>query len=403
MPAITVPDLTDPLLYASEDPHPIFDSLRAHQPVHLAEGPRFPYWVVTKHADIARAFKDTQTFSTEYGVTLDTYRGHVLDPAAGKMLEFSNPEHHHVLRQAFNPSFTRTAVKAVEPKVRDFAIEHIEAAAAAETFDFAQEVAGPVTSAVVFGLLGFPQADWRMLFDLSRRSQEETHPTNPGRPPFPTSGAAANYELVTYLKRLIAPGNDQLGDGYLRMLMEVRPYGRPLTEDEVVLNGLNIMQGGNSTTRHAASGAVLALIDDPDQRKRVTSQRHLALFVEEIVRWTTPAIHEVRRAMRDVEIRGQQIRAGDAVTLWLISANRDEEIFPDPYTFDARRRPNPHLGFLYGPHRCLGINVARLELRILMEEILKRLPPLELAGEIERVPSNLIAGMEHLPVRVGGS
>src|SRR5256885_12414098 len=101
MSTVTVPDLTDPLLYVSEDPHPIFASLRAHQPVHLANGPRFPYWVVTKHADVTRAFKDTHTFSTEYGVTLDTHRGAERDPAAGKMMEFSNPEHHRVLRDVF--------------------------------------------------------------------------------------------------------------------------------------------------------------------------------------------------------------------------------------------------------------------------------------------------------------
>lgn len=394
--------LLDPEFYRTGDPHPFFAELRATKPVYLEETlSERPFWVLTKHADMTRVFTETAVFSTEYGVTFDTYRGDTRDPASGKMLEFSEPGHHLKLRRAFTEPYSAPAIGKLADSIREVAVERIEHAAPLGEFDFAAEIADPVTSAVVFSLLGFPRADWPMLFDLSRRSQEETHPSQPGRKPFRTSANAANYELMKYLDRLVS---DRLYDvpdaAHLQMLLGTEIDSRTLTVQEAILNCLNIMQGGNSTTRHAATGGVLALLQAPEQRARVVTPDDVTLLVEEVVRWTSPAIHFARRAMTDVEVRGRRIRAGDLVTVWVIAGNRDEEAFEHPYTFDALRTPNRHVGFIAGAHKCLGIHVARLELQILFEEIQRRLPDLAPAGPVERVASNFIAGIHRLPVAV---
>jgi cytochrome P450 len=394
-------DITNPAFYADEDPHPLFARLRNERPVFQREDPSgLVHWVLTKHADQSFVYRRPDIFSTQYGVTFDTYRGATPDPAAGAMLEFSAPRHHKELRKEFNKSYNRRAIKVLEPTVRKYAQEKVARAASLGSFDFAREIADPVTSAVVFGLLGFPSSDWDLLFDLSRRSQEETHPSIPGRCPFDTSAAEANHELVKYLMRLLNPRRDDLQDGHVKVLSGLLFDGEPLSQREVILNTLNIMQGGNSTTRHAASGGVLALIQHPDEAARLTSRSHFPLLVEEVVRWTSPAIHFMRRATRDVTVRDARIRKGDAVSVWPIAGNRDEEVFTDPYRFDALRSPNKHIGFIAGPHLCLGINVARLELRVLFEEVLRGLPGLRLNGPVTRVASNFIAGIDHLPVTV---
>ncbi|MGW8698157.1 cytochrome P450 [Streptomyces eurythermus] len=401
MPHIDDIDITDPRFYAAQDPHPVFERLRREKPIffHEEEGSQ-GYWVLLKHDDQSRVHRNPGTFTTEYGVTFDTFRGDRRDPAAGKMLEFSVPGHHKVLRREFNKHYNRRAMTRMEDQVRTFARRTIDAALAqGEEFDFAAEIADRVTSAVVFGLLGFPERDWPELFDLSRRSQEETNAnTCPVTGHFDTSANAANHELLKYLMRLLA--SDECS-GHLKMLASLRFDDKPLTDEETILNCLNIMQGGNSTTRHAASGGILALIQNPDQAELLREDRSLLPgMVEETVRWTTPAIHFIRKATRDVEVRGQKIRKGDAVTVWTISANRDEDVFEDPYRFDIRRSPNKHLGFIAGPHICLGIHLARLEMRILFDEFLNKTREVELREEVRRVPSNFIAGIESLRVGV---
>lgn len=394
--------IIDPNFYVTGNPDEIFRELRRTRPVGRQELPDGrPYWVLVKHADQDYVHRNPSVFATGAGVTLDTLRSDGLDPAAGKMLEFSVPSHHKELRNDFRRLYNRRSIGELEDSIRTLAGRLLDEALAKPSFDFADAVANPMTSAVVFGLLGFPEQDWPELFDLSRRSQEETHASKPGACPFATSANEANNQLLRYMMRLLSPKTDSAVTGHIAALHDSLSGGEPFTQEEVILNVLNIMQGGNSTTRHAASGGLQALLENPEQLDRVRRDpRLIPRMVEEIVRWTSPAVHLARTATRDVEVRGEVIPKGEMVTVWTISSNRDEDVFEEPYRFDVGRSPNPHLGFLSGPHLCLGIHVARIELRILFEELFKRGPELAVAGPVTKVASNFIAGIEALPLKV---
>jgi len=176
--------------------------------------------------------------------------------------------------------------------------------------------------------------------------------------------------------------------------------GEKLTELEFDLFFLLLAVAGNETTRNLISGGMLALIEHPDERaKLIADPSRIASGVEEMLRWVSPVMHFRRTATRDVEIRGQKIREGDKVMIYYISANRDEEIFPEPYRFDVGRTPNEHVAFGIGEHFCLGSNLARMEIRVMFEEVLRRLPDIELAGPAARLRSNFINGIKRMPVR----
>jgi cytochrome P450 len=176
--------------------------------------------------------------------------------------------------------------------------------------------------------------------------------------------------------------------------------GAPLSDRLIGYNGVLLIGAGFETTRNALSGGLLELIRKPGERERLQSDPALIpTAVEEILRWTCPLTNAMRTATRDVEIRGQRIRAGERVTIWLPSGNRDEEIFPDAGRFDVGRSPNEHIGFGYGEHFCLGAHLARLEIRVLLDEILNRLPDIRLGGAVERICSNQLAGIKHMPIK----
>ncbi len=176
--------------------------------------------------------------------------------------------------------------------------------------------------------------------------------------------------------------------------------GDKLTDHEILFNCFLLILGGQETTRNAISGGVDALIKNPEQRARLMADRALMpTAIEEILRWTSPITHIMRTATRDTELRGRTIRKRDRVLVWNASANRDEDVFADPYRFDIERHPNNHVAFGYGEHFCLGANLARVELRVMLDELLRRLPDMTTAGPMERLRSNLLAGIKHLPVR----
>lgn len=394
--------IIDPEFYVHGNPDEVFTELRHNRPIGRHELPDGrPYWVLVKYKHQNYVHTNPAVFSTTHGVTIDTIRADGKDPASGKMLEFSVPKHHRKLRDDFRRLYNKRPIGKLENGIRSLAGRLLDDALAKSTFDFAADVANPMTSAVVFGLLGFPERDWLELFDLSRRSQEETHvPSAPGCP-FHTSAADANNVLLRYMRRLLDPRSDDPVVGHIKDLHDSRYDGKTFTEQEVILNTLNIMQGGNSTTRHAASIGLQMLLENPDQLDLIYDDPALIPgMVEETVRWASPAMHLARIAARDIKIDGHQIKAGDIVTVWTLSSNRDEDVFRNPFAFDIRRSPNKHLGFLSGPHLCLGIHVARIELRILFEEIAKRRPSLRITGPVERVPSNFIAGIQTLPLEV---
>jgi len=245
--------------------------------------------------------------------------------------------------------------------------------------------------------MGIPQDDRSKVFDWSNRLIGFDDPE------FQTSledGKVAAMELWMYANQLADTRRKDPGTDLTSILLQSSVDGESLSELEFDTFFLMLAVAGNETTRNAISGGMLALIQHPEQRQRLIDDPALIpSAVEEILRWVTPVIHFRRTATRDVELRGQLIRENDKVVIFYPSANRDEEVFPDPFAFDVGRTPNEHLSFGVGQHFCLGASLARLELKIIFEELLARLPDLELTGEIRRLRSNFINGIKQMPVR----
>jgi cytochrome P450 len=392
-------DLTDPDLFAGGRAHDVFTALRRTAPVcrHGAHGGR-PFWVLSRYRDIARVYADPATFSSRYGLRLDCVRDRP-DPAADRMLEMTDPPRHLRLRRALNQRFSLRAVAALEPGVRLVAREALGEALERVECDFPVVVAGRLPMAVVFALLGVPPADWAGLAELTNRA---ILTAGAGEV---TGGAAAraNLEILRYYFGLVAgrrTGRDGDGD-LIGLLAGVEIDGERLTDDEVVTTCLNLTIAGSETTRHAVSAGVLALLEHPDELSRLREEPGLARpAVEEVLRWTTPAIHFMRVTTRSAQVGGERLPPGAAVSLWNVSANRDEDVFPEPFRFDVGRSPNPHLAFATGEHFCLGANLARLELRVLLEELVGMVAEIELAGTVRWLRSNFIAGIQHMPVRM---
>jgi cytochrome P450 len=207
------------------------------------------------------------------------------------------------------------------------------------------------------------------------------------------------FDLFGYLSTMCEARRNDPKEDVLSVLVHGDVDGEKLRDDEIFMFFLLLILAGNETTRNATTGGMLAMMENPDQRQRLINNPSLMpLAVEEIVRWTSPVVHFTRRATTDVEIRGQKIREGEDVCLWYPSANRDEEVFENSETFDVGRTPNDHIAFGKGEHFCLGANLARLELRVLFEEMLRRIPDMELAGPPERLRSNFIGGIKRMPV-----
>ncbi len=211
---------------------------------------------------------------------------------------------------------------------------------------------------------------------------------------------ASFRELYGYCLRLAHERRGHPGDDLLSVMGAATLDGAPFTDRVIGYNGVLLIGAGFETTRNALSGGLLELIRNPDEWRRLQSGPELIpTAVEEILRWTCPLTNAMRLVTRDVEIRGQRIRAGERVVIWLPSGNRDEEIFADADRFDVGRTPNDHIGFGYGEHFCLGAHLARLEIRVMLDEILNRLPDLRLAGNVERIRSNQLAGIKHMPIK----
>jgi cholest-4-en-3-one 26-monooxygenase len=267
--------------------------------------------------------------------------------------------------------------------------------------DFVQKVSAPLPIAVIAWMLGVPRADWDLLFDWTNRTIGAGDPEyqRPGKTPEETAQEAMT-ELFTYFTKLVEEKKRKPADDLISVFTEARVDGEPLPFMDVLTFCLIIVVAGNETTRNGTSGGMLAFIEHQDELRRV--QRDPSLLssaVEEVVRWTSPIIHFGRTATEDFELRGKRIRKGDTLALFYPSANRDEDVFRDPFTFRVDRHPNRHIGFGVGEHFCLGAHVARLELQIAYKHLLPRIEEISLTGPVERLHSSLVGGVKRLPIR----
>jgi cytochrome P450 len=404
-------DLSDLDAFYDEIPFAWFDHLRREAPVfwNPEQPPRHGFWAVTRHVDIVSVSRDTGTFSSQRGhVALEELSADERD-ARQTMLETDPPRHTH-LRSIVSPFFTGRAVEAYEGFVRELTRQVLDDALPRGKFDFLEEIAEQVPIRVLVRLLGVPPEDTDRIIelgdaliahadpDLSRLVSDSENTDEFRLYPF---RSPAGKELWDYAHQLAAHRRREPKDDLVSRLLNAEVDGKRLTESEFDNFFSLLAVAGNETTRQALAHGMLAFIERPDEWKRLQSDRSLLpTAVEEVIRWATPVLHFRRTATRDTELGGQQIKEGDKVVVWYISANRDQQVFDDPYRFDVGRAPNEHLSFGIGRHYCLGAFLARLEIRVVLQELLERVETIELTGPARRIRSNWANGLKQMPVRV---
>jgi cholest-4-en-3-one 26-monooxygenase len=391
-------NLLDPDVFREGRHHEMFKVLRQQDPVHLHEDPDDQdFWCITRHADLITVNRDYEVFSSaEQGISIPDI------PPEGSMVRemmlYMDPPRHTRYRLLVNKGFTPRMIGLLETGLRTKAAMIVDNVIERGECDFVTDLAAELPLQAIAELMGVPQEDRHKLFDWSNRMIGIDDPEYEGDR---DSGTEAAAELYMYANSLAAEKRENPLDDIVSRLLGSEIDGDKLSETEFDMFFMLLAVAGNETTRNATAHGMKALMDNPDQFEKLRNNPELLdSAIEEIVRWATPVLHFRRTAMSDYELAGKQIKQGDKVVMWHISANRDETVFDDPFRFDIERNPNEHIGFGGGgPHFCLGANLARMELRIIFEELVTRLPDMEPAGECEYLRSNFIGGIKHLPVR----
>lgn len=398
-------DLTDLDRFTSGFPHHVFDVLRRESPVwfhpataHSPGGEGF--WVLSRYADIVAAATDAETFSSESGGGRDgggtTLEDMPLGFAVGALLNMMDDPRHAKFRKLLMPSMTPRALRGIEQDLRRRAVTIVDAALAKRDCDFLVDVAAELPLQAVAELVGVPQEDRHELMNWANVTLDYED----------REVGEVNDRLVQAQARIFVYGADLLerkraqpADDLLSVVTHALIDGEPLTDNEQRMFLSLIMAAGSETTRNSIAIGMAALSEHPEAWERLRQDPALLpVAVEELLRWASSTPYNRRTATRDVQLHGRLIRAGDKVSLWWASANRDESVFTDPHTFDITRNPNPHLTFGRGVHFCLGSTLARLEMRVIFDVLLDRVRTVSLTGPIEYVRSNKHAGVRHMPV-----
>jgi len=398
-------DLVDPERFAAHGyPHELWRRLRAEAPVTRVEPEGFhPFWAVTKHADIVEVSSQPEVFSSAYGITLAPIQQPLLN-FGSEMVVMLDPPRHRPVRKLASRRFTPRAVRGPVADIERNAAAVLDAAATGGDLrecDFVKAVAAPIPIGVMSWILGAPPEDWDLLYRLTNEVIGASDPEfrREGESPAKTA-RRARKELHGYLERLIERRRAEPGDDLVSELLAAELEGEPVSHDLLIQNAELFVEAGNETTRNAISGGLLAFCEHRDQwRKLLAEPALLPSAVEEILRWVTPITHFTRVAVQDYELRGRKIRKGEQLALYFASANRDEDVFDDPFSFRVDRTPNRHLAFGVGEHVCLGAHIARLELLTVFRHLTDRLEEFELAGPIGRLSSTVNGGIKHLPIR----
>jgi cytochrome P450 family 142 subfamily A polypeptide 1 len=380
-------DLMDGEFYAG-DPFPAYAWMRQHAPAYYDEANDI--WGITRYEDVRSIGQDPQTFSSTGGSRPNTPLPYMIDMDA--------PEHRR-RRRVVSAGFTPQAVRDREPRIRAVCDEIIDRVCEKGACDLVTDIAAPLPLVLIADMLGFDPKDWERLLEWS-----DTMLMSQGSkdPEALTMAANAFVEWDAFIRELIDQRRRSMSaDDLLGVLVQGEVDGESLDDTSLVYESLLLLIGGDETSRHVISGGMEALLHDPGQTEDLRRDRGLLPgAVEEMLRWVSPIKNFNRRAVRDVELHGETIRAGQNLLLLYGSANRDETVFSDPETFDIRREPNEHVAFGFGAHLCLGHRLARAEVAGMIDRVLDRLPDIHLAVDA-RQPlrvSNFIVGFETLPV-----
>jgi cholest-4-en-3-one 26-monooxygenase len=400
-------DLLDRDRFTQGIPHEWFTWLRANDPVYRHDEPGGPgFWVITKHADVIACNRDAGSFSSaqELGGVVGL-EGPLESPPgaemAGSMMLFMDPPDHTRYRKLVNRGFTPRMIAALEERVRDLTATILDEAMAKGECDFVVDIAAELPLEVIAELLGVPREDRHKLFDWSNRM---VGAEDPEYLVDQSLVSEAQIEMFMYAQQLAEQRRAEPHDDIVTTLLQAEVDGDTLSELDFNLFFMLLSVAGNETTRNAIAHGMNAFLEHPEQYERLAADPEgmIGSATEEILRWASPVMYFRRNARQDVTLRDVTIKAGEKISLWYISANRDEEVFTDPFSFDIGRDPNPHIAFGGGgPHFCLGAQLARLEIRVLFEELVRRVPGgVTSLGGPDRLRSNFIGGIKHLPVRL---
>jgi cytochrome P450 len=397
-------DLYDPDNFVDGVPHEMLEVLRQEAPVYRHPRPDGThFWVLSRHDDVVAVNRDAKLFSSYEGGTNIDVPADSIDSLRMMMLNMDPPEHTK-LRKIVNKGFTPRMIRQLMDHLRDEARTMVEGIAEKGACEFVEEIACELPLIAIAEFLGVPREDRKIIFDLSNRLIGFDDPE------FQTStedAGAAAADMYAYAQELADDRRRNPRDDIITALLQAEVDGQRLSELEFNLFFLLLAVAGNETTRNAISHGMHALIENQDQQRALIADPSLVEpAVEEILRWATPVMYFRRTATSDVELHGEHIAAGDAVTIWYMSANRDERVFADPYRFDVGRNPNPHTGHVAfgggGPHFCLGANLARAEIKVVFEELFRQVRDVELDGPVRRLRSNFINGIKSMPIAFSG-
>ncbi len=389
---LTAP-LVDPDFYAG-DPYPLYARLRAEAPV--ARNRALGFWVASRHADVITVSRNPDLFCSSRGIMVFEIGSHYDSPPT---MMHTDPPDHTRYRGLVQPGFRPTFMRALEDRIRARTRALVDRIEPGRPIDFVAEVAVPLPLQVISDLMGMPEEQWPRFFKWSEA-------VIPGATDWPEEERQAlSAEMVTELLAAAAERRAHPGEGIISELGAAEVDGDRLSDAELGMFLVQLLVAGNETTRNMMSGGLLGFAGAPGEWSALRSRaaasvpRALAVAVEEMLRWTTPVVSFMRTTTRPTELGGQALGEGEPVLMLYASANRDEAVFgPTADRFDAARDPNPHVAFGFGPHFCIGAVLARLEGRILLEELLARFASVEVAGPVVRTASPVIAGVRSAPL-----
>jgi cytochrome P450 len=389
-------------LLRAERPLAFFEEPDATLTSALAPPPGPGYRAVTRHADIVEISRHPEIYCSGQGaVSILDLPEEMIEYFAG-MISTDNPRHAR-LRRIVSAAFNPRRIKSIEESIEAVADRVIQRASSQSECDFVTEIASPFPLEIICDMMGVPASEYATVFRCSNVILSN------GDPEYIPEGSdpvlafiEAGHELTNLMSELSSHRVDHPSDDLTTALISTNIDGEALTTGELASFFILLLTAGNDTTRNAITHGLLALTEYPDQRALWHSDPTTigATGVDEIVRWASPVIWMRRTVTEDTVLSGEELRGGDKVLLFYNSANRDELVFEDPFRFDVRRNPNPHLAFgAAGPHFCLGAHLARREVDVMMRELMKRLPDIEASGEPDRLRSNFINGIKHLSCR----